>query len=591
MLHGSFLTFALGWFQLERLVFVRTWTGTSLPWSGIVVQVLLEAGLGLLLTGLAILAGRTQRLARAVPWLLPLGCLGFYLLLVIDHHFFYNTGSRATPALLGYAIANLIILRGIIEESIEPDLVLRFVILPIWIILPWGLSRLRPWYAPSRKAAVVVTSLGLGLVLIIPPDVRVGTSTLVELIRGNPQARYLKRFQDEAAVKEVYHTPKVGPFQRRPSMLVLILESVGADCLAPTAARQWWGRYPHLEALAERSVVFSTTYTAVSHTSKMHVAFFTGMYPRLSMPVMEATPGNLPVPGIPAILADAGYRTGYMQPAPEGFENWRALMQNLGFVDTVMMEDLEPDRWEHTGYFGMDERSMIEPAIEYMSGDEPFFLVLHTITTHHPYESPGETEAQKKRPWAERHRVALSTLDGFVGELLAAMEEAGLSDVVIWTVGDHGEAFGQHGRFLHDAVPYEETVRVPFWVSAGDLTGPPRIDRELRHQLDFFPTVLEMVGAEWDGLLPGRSAFGPGHDEVFSACYISQTCMARRRGPMKYISHFGRFPFEAYDLSQDPWEQRDLAPGMTPQEIHAAEVDLVGEHLSIQAFWDQHPIR
>ena len=50
---------------------------------------------------------------------------------------------------------------------------------------------------------------------------------------------------------------------------------------------------------------------------------------------------------------------------------------------------------------------------------------------------------------------AVRYVDFFVKSLIDQYESAGLTDETLFIiVGDHGEAFGEHGRFTHDDVLY-----------------------------------------------------------------------------------------------------------------------------------------
>jgi arylsulfatase A-like enzyme len=239
----------------------------------------------------------------------------------------------------------------------------------------------------------------------------------------------------------------------------------------------------------------------------------------------------------------------------------------------------------------MDDFAMLGPAVEWAAegGPEPYFLTVLTVTTHHPYEVAGEPWAGETR---EQYERALAHQDRFVGALHRGLAAAGaLDDTVVIVVGDHGEAFGEHGGLQHDAVPYEEVVRVPLLVlGPAARIGPPRRVGGLRHHFDLVPTVLGLAGARWRGVLPGRDLFAPeGHERVLSFCWYTNFCAALREGDRKVVFHFGRLPTEVFDLAADPAEERDLAPTLPPEAIDAAERRIVATQLSVDAFYAQFP--
>ena len=51
-----------------------------------------------------------------------------------------------------------------------------------------------------------------------------------------------------------------------------------------------------------------------------------------------------------------------------------------------------------------------------------------------------------------------------------------LDDTMLIITSDHGEAFGDHELYLHDASVFDSNIRVPLWIHHPDL-GPQEIDQ------------------------------------------------------------------------------------------------------------------
>ncbi len=128
-------------------------------------------------------------------------------------------------------------------------------------------------------------------------------------------------------------------------------------------------------------------------------------------------------------------------------------------------------------------------------------------------------------------------------------------------MGDHGEAFGEHGRNHHDAVPYEEALRVPLLIH-----DPKRFQNGMRIEgpvslLDLPPTIADLLGyAVAEGEFVGKSIFElPSERTLMMSCFEERTCLVRLRDFEKFIYHYGNQSDELFDLSTDPGEQRNLA--------------------------------
>ena len=99
----------------------------------------------------------------------------------------------------------------------------------------------------------------------------------------------------------------------------------------------------------------------------------------------------------------------------------------------------------------------------------------------------------------------VSLVDGMVGSILDAIDGAGLRDdtIVVFT-SDHGEMVGTHGH-VEMRSPYEESARVPLLVRAPWLhEGQRRIGGNFS-QIDFVPTLLDLLGQGVPEGLPGAS--------------------------------------------------------------------------------------
>ena len=85
----------------------------------------------------------------------------------------------------------------------------------------------------------------------------------------------------------------------------------------------------------------------------------------------------------------------------------------------------------------------------------------------------------------------ITYFDGVLAELFRLLDERGfLKNTVVLLVGDHGEAFGEHGKRQHDDVLWEEGVHVPLLLHGPrDLVGPPRRVGGLRQLMDLVPTI------------------------------------------------------------------------------------------------------
>lgn len=493
---------------------------------------------------------------------------------VFEHGFYLVTGILLDAYIVGNTAVQLEAVAEVIASEIPPW---------VWVALafPFAFALALPLFhqrAPVRwlarrieaqrtrhTAAVVCVAVLLGVLLHA-----LGTSG--ERLAANPFVGFARDGITMARaglyvvgpIAESIPPPltiRATQSTRRHNVVLVVLESMaaGRTSLTDPSLRTT----PFLESLARKGRLVETGYGVVPHTSKALVSVHCGVFPYFSPATLEANPGHLPGPCLAQLLADQGYATAFFQPAEEHYERRAELVAAFGFETFRGKESLVAEGFDESSYFGWEDDAMLEPAVRWAQEQEPpFFLSLLTLTSHHPYSVPVGFPRTKYSPTPELddYLNTIAYTDRFVSRLYGRLEAAGLiEDTVFVVVGDHGEGFGEHGRRQHDAVIYEEGLRVPMIVVGPDTGTPGTPIEGLRQIIDVTPTILDALGYQLGGEIPGRSLLStPGHEVLYFDCYFYGYCSALREGDRKYVYHYGRRPDEVYDLASDPAERREL---------------------------------
>jgi arylsulfatase A-like enzyme len=576
VINGALLFLFLSALRIEKAL----QQGASASLAAWVAPTLLDLGLAVSFASLWCFAGlapagRCQLLSRVA---VAAACGLLYLLALVDHEFLLRTGTRLDASLIPYALLHLRELSGLLATALDGLFARRLAATG----LCFGLGVLQAWrprretVTATREHAWVGLAVGVTVLLVGTVHVREDRSPamrgVTSLLSDGIGALIIGAPSSLPVTDQIYSPPTlVGGAERRPNIVLVILESTRADMVVPSVM-------PFLAGLAEESVVFDEVYTPLPHTTKALVAILCGMYPIPGRSLRESVPGGLPLKCLPPLLHSLGYRSVFLQTAAGSFENRGSLVQNIGFQNWVAREALAQRGFESVGYFGMDEFAMLEPAISWIRQveDRPFLITLLTSVSHHPYQTPGRGVPDPAEQEFEHYKTTLRHADRFVGELYRRLGELRpLDDTVFIVLGDHGEAFGEHVRRQHDVVPYEEGLRVPLLLKGPGL-GPPRHEAGLRSLLDLLPTLLDLLGADWHGLLPGESLLSSeGHDFVAASCWYDRYCMSLRRGPLKFVFHYHRAPMEVFDLRRDPEERDNIAGTLPPEMIQDARFQML----------------
>ncbi len=333
---------------------------------------------------------------------------------------------------------------------------------------------------------------------------------------------------------------------------------------------------PYLANLTRQGVEFTNARSSLTHTTKALFALLTGWFSSASQDIAETVPVDEPYPGIVAVLGGKGeYRTAFFQSALGNFESRPGLIYNLGFDKFWARDDMN-DPNSFLGYLASDEFTMLEPITEWIKSDErPFFLTVLCSVTHDPYEVPQWFDTPAREP-VDRYRQTITYIDSFIAALDVEIARLGLTnDTIFCVVGDHGEAFGEHGQHGHALIAFDEVLRVPFCLRAPFLVEPGTKVGKLVSSVDLTPTLLGLLGFEtekvgFDGI--DVLGFVPDDRRVYFSGWMQEGPSGFVQGGRKFVYNPADGTACVYDVLKDPLELNRKELSVSKAERIADEI-------------------
>jgi arylsulfatase A-like enzyme len=364
---------------------------------------------------------------------------------------------------------------------------------------------------------------------------------------------------------------------------------------------------PHVDRLATEGMRFSNYWATSSICSPSRACALTGRYPQMigvsglchAPECYSLTPGEKHVSHL---MRDAGWYTTLIGWQHETTHD--KVHADLGFHE-VHHNDPMPE----CDVIADATTEWLRQRVQMAEG-QPFYLQVGFLEIHRsrsfgcsgegeneihipPYLEPSEAARQGL---AQQHQ-AIRKADAGVGTILAAIDEMGLREntLVIFT-SDHGIGFPRAKTTLYD--PGVGIPLVVRWPARG-VEGGTTCDWLLSN-VDFLPTLLELIGIDTPGNLHGSSFAGvfdgsqkmSPRDEVH-AIFINSHRMVRTAShkliwnlrPTAYLEapvcleHPRRLTawpvWELYDLRSDRLEAVNLAaePPITHPGDHQQRLD------------------
>lgn len=296
------------------------------------------------------------------------------------------------------------------------------------------------------------------------------------------------------------------------NIVVILIDTLRADHLPMYGYAK--NTSPFLSSLAEKGTVFERAFSASSWTAPATASIFTGMYPSqhgvitgfAATKVIQKQGGAIQLnhlPGAAATMAE------YMKAA--GFTT-------IGVADNLNIgHEIGFDRgFKHFKKTRNDgAQSVVDQAsqfIEEAGTKRPYFLYLHFMDPHRPYE--------KRKPWFEdcikspnntRRGRMICAYDSEIHYTDKAIESLAtkykwLENSIVVFTADHGEEFWEHGQTGHGHSLYSELLHVPL-VMYHPYLQPGRVKENVQ-TTDILPTLASLTKQPRDKRWKGKNIEG-----------------------------------------------------------------------------------
>ncbi len=364
------------------------------------------------------------------------------------------------------------------------------------------------------------------------------------------------------------------------NVLVYIMESVPAKYI-----ETYGGKYavtPNIKNYAGDAIRFDNIYAHAPSTNYTLFSLFSSLYNDISYIGMTGSNPYLKVNSLSNMLSKNGFRTAFFWSADSRFQRVDEFLLNKG-LDVIQdyrgqacdlpTYKLSTDDWKNADY--NNDLCTAEATINWINQDpdKPFFAMMFTAMTHYPYQVTMDPNASTQSGTAgpvqlvhysddEKFNSYLNALrigDMAFGKILDDLKQSGkLDSTLVVVLGDHGEAFGEHGTYSHASAIYEENVHIPLMFINSHLFHGEN-DTKIGGVIDIAPTIFDILGLKMPDEWQGRSLFSTDRpNKTFFFAPWRGVQFGYREDDRKVIFNAHTGKIEVYDLKTDPGETRNL---------------------------------
>jgi arylsulfatase A-like enzyme len=387
----------------------------------------------------------------------------------------------------------------------------------------------------------------------------------------------------------------------QPNVLFITMDSLRHDHLGCTGYER--AHTPNIDSLARDGALFKEALAQATYTRLSVPSIVSGKF--TCFIGIRMLRGNLD--SSHTTLAEVLHENEYFT-----FSTTRMWSKSFyqGFEKFAKPTQKTPSRTEQT----------IQAFEEYKEDKDKFFIWLYYWDPHAPYDPPEEfirlyepdhlvipLEEQKTRGKGRQNRLRdtsghyngstrtllklnsgeiqftsgdrahllnlydaeIAYVDAEIGKIVAKLKTLGLYDsTLIVLSSDHGEGFGEHGKYYHGMTVYDEMARVPIIIKPPRWRNRNKVVLGQVRNIDLMPTILDYCGLRVPEDCVGQSLrpFIEG-DACPQLPSITETridelnpLMAFRHEGYKLIYNLGNGQVWLYDLGADPGEKQSLLP-------------------------------
>ena len=378
------------------------------------------------------------------------------------------------------------------------------------------------------------------------------------------------------------------------NVVVVLIDTLRADRITPEFM-------PYLHSLAQKGTWYTNARTAAPVTHVSVSSMFTASYPYTHGLIKDDALWHNELSWIPKFAQE-----------PNPYQTVAFCANNLIAPETGFgngFQEFIPRHWADADVVNEAVFSWLETA---ESTADNLFMYIHTVDPHSAYLPPDMIDAilasqdpywnftispnPYRQYWIDKglkvpnsiqknvlplmeqnYDYSVIYADKQLEVLVRHLEEKGLMDKTILVVmGDHGEAFLEHGEVKHTRNVYDEMVHVPLIFSGGPFDTGRIIDTPVS-LVDVMPTLYKAARGDVSAHVVCEGFCGQGMNlshikpgkrgDVFSLTTMGfyvpgaddhQTMHALFRDGYKLIQFQEQDLFELYNLKKDPFEKHDL---------------------------------
>lgn len=320
-------------------------------------------------------------------------------------------------------------------------------------------------------------------------------------IKGLEDKKYFEDAELNAIFNPIQSSQAQSYLPKGTNVCFILLESFGTMYSGPNSPESYT---PFLDSLLTQSMFFEDA-IANGRTSMDALPSVISSIPAYTNEsfILSAYSANQ-FQGLPSILNKEGYYSAFFHGANNGSMRFDAFTSAAGF-DSYYGRNEYPNDAHFDGNWGIEDHHMLSFAVDEMNRfEKPFFSMIFTLSSHHPYTIPTSFKSKVKHG-PEPLCATISYVDFALKEFWEkAQKKAWFKNTLFVFCADH---VGPTKR--SDRCSLEWTYRIPIGFYHASMKLPKVKRGQVFQQIDIMPTIIDLLGLKTNYYSFGTSYFSP----------------------------------------------------------------------------------
>jgi len=290
----------------------------------------------------------------------------------------------------------------------------------------------------------------------------------------------------------------------RPNIVIILLESWSADMIESLGGEA--GFTPEFRKLEKEGLLFTDFYATANRSQQAMASIFSGL-PGLPVTTLTNHPEKYPsVHSLVKVLKQEDYYTSFTFGGQLIYGNMKSYFVENGF-DLLTEQDDIKNKNMPVGALGIHDEFMFDYFGKQINSiPQPFFAGFFTLSSHSPYDFPGERKFSDMKLEQDFANSVYYT-DKCLGEFFTQQKQQPLWDSTIFIVlADHS-----HNTYRNHPVHSFDYHKIPLLITGGALREEfrGRQNHKLYSNVDITTTLLKQLELPAEQFFWSKNIFNP----------------------------------------------------------------------------------